>query len=70
LKWRKQNATFRTDNSGSTYGTIFWSRDDDAIAKFWVRGKAGSQDLSGQMELSTKRYADAQAFFEKEDGGN
>jgi hypothetical protein len=71
LKWRKRNSVFHTDNSsgGSTYGTVNWSRSDGAIAKFMVTGKAASQDLSGQMELSTKRYADAQAFFLKEDGG-
>ena len=40
------------------------------MAKFWVTGKAGSQELSGQMELSTKRFADAQAFFDKQNGAN
>jgi hypothetical protein len=70
LKWRKRNAIFRTDNSGSTYGTENWLRSDGAIAKFYVTGKAGSPDLSGQMELSTRRFADAQAFFDKQDGAN
>lgn len=28
------------------------------------------QDLAGQVELSTKRFADAQAFFDKQDGAN
>ncbi len=70
LKWRKRNSVFRTDNSGSTSGLENWLRSDGAIAKFWVTGKAGSRDLFGQMELSTKRFADAQAFFDKEDGSN
>jgi hypothetical protein len=70
LKWRKRNSNFRTDNSGSTYGTETWSRSDGAMAKFYVTGKAGSPDLSGQMELSTKRFADAQAYFDKQDGAN
>jgi len=70
LKWGKRNSIFRTDNSGTTYGTEKWSRSDGAIAKFWVTAKAGSQDMSGQMELSTKRFADAKAFFDKQDGAN
>jgi hypothetical protein len=70
LKWRKGNSVFRTDNSGSTYGTENWSRSDGATAKFWVTGKAGSRALSGQMELSTKKFTDAQAFFDKQDGAN
>jgi hypothetical protein len=70
LKWRKRNSTLRTDNSGSTYGAENWSRSDGAVAKFWVTAKAGSQEISGQMELSTKRFADAQAFFDKQDGAN
>ncbi len=70
MKWHKQKSLFRTDDSGSTYGTEFWSRSDGALAKIWVTGKAGSQDLSGQLELATKKYADAQAFFDKQDGAN
>ncbi len=70
LKWRKRDSVFRTDNSGNSYGTESWSRSDGAIAKFWVTGKAGSQDLSGQMELSSKRFADAQAYFDKQDEAN
>ena len=70
LKWRKRNAIFRSDISGSTSGVETWSRSDGAIAKFWVTGKAGSKDVSGQMELSTRRFADAQAFFDKQDGAN
>ncbi len=73
LKWRKGNSVFHTENSfsaGSTSGVVNWSRSDGAIAKFWVSGKARSQDLSGQMELSTKRFADTQAFFDKRDGTN
>jgi len=70
LTWQKRNSIFRTDNSGTTYGAENWTRSDGAIAKFWVTGKAGSKDLTGQMELSTKRFADAQAFFDKQDGAN
>ncbi len=70
LKWRKRDSIFRSDISGATSGTETWARSDGAIAKFWVTGKAGSKDLSGQMELSTKRFADAQAFFDKQDGAN
>jgi len=70
LKWRKGNTIFRSNNSGSTYGAENWSRSDGAVAKFWVSAQAGSQDLSGQMELSTKIFADAQAFYDKENGAN
>ena len=70
LKWRKRNSVFRTDNSGSTSGAENWSRSDGAVAKFWVTGKAGTQNLAGQMELSTKKFADAQAFFDKQNGAN
>ena len=70
FKWRKRNSIFHSDISGSTSGTENWSRSDGAMAKFWVTGKAGSEDLSGQMELSTKRFADAKAFFDKQDGAN
>jgi hypothetical protein len=70
MKWRKGRSIFRTDGSGSTYGTENWSRSDGAIAKLWLTGKATSRDLSGQLELSTKRYADTQAFYDKQDGGN
>ncbi len=68
LTWRKGHEVFRTDNSGTTYGTQNWSRSDGASAKIFLTGKASSQDLSGQMQLSTKRYADAQAFYDKQDG--
>lgn len=67
-KWRKRNSTFHTDNSGSTYGTENWAGADGATAKIYLTGKASSQDLSGQMELSSKRYAATQAFFDKQDG--
>jgi len=70
LEWRKGHSVFRTDNSGSTYGSENWSRSDGVVAKFWVSGKAASQDLAGQMELSTKRFSDAQAFYDKQDGTN
>lgn len=69
-KWQKGNSVFRSEYAGSTYGSQNWERGDGAIATFWLTGKAKSQEASGQMELSTKRYADAKAFFEKEDGGN
>jgi hypothetical protein len=70
LKWRKRNSILRSDIAGSSYGTENWSRSDGAIAKFWITGKAGSREMSGQMELSTKRFADAQAFFDKQNGAN
>ena len=70
LKWRKRNSILHTDNSGSTYGAENWLRSDGAIARFWITGKAGSTDVSGQMELSTKKFADAQAFFDKQNGAN
>ena len=70
LKWRKRNSVFHTDNSGSTNGAENWTRSDGAVAKFWVTAKAGSGDLSGQMEISTKKFADAQAYFDKQYGPN
>ena len=70
LEWRKRNTIFRSDISGSTSGMENWSRSDGAVAKFWLSGKAGSKDISGQLELSTKRFADAQAYFDKQDGAN
>ena len=66
-KWRKRNSVFHTDNSGSTYGTENWV-SEGATAKIYLTGKASSQDLSGQLELSTKKYAATQAFFDKQDG--
>jgi hypothetical protein len=70
LKWRKRNSIFRSDISGSTSGMENWSRSDGVTAKFWLSGQAGSKDIAGQMELSTKRFADAQAYFDKQDGAN
>jgi hypothetical protein len=71
LKWQKRNSIFRTDNSsGITAGSENWVRSDRAIATFSVLGKTGSPALSGEIELSTRPYADAKAFFDKQDGGN
>jgi hypothetical protein len=71
LKWRKGASVFRTGNiAGETYGSIDWLRSDGATAKFWVSGKANSQTQTGQVELSTKQYADAQRVYDRENGGN
>jgi hypothetical protein len=70
FKWEKGKTVFRTNNSGSTYGAQNWSRSDGAVAKFWVNAQAGSQDLSGQMEISTKLFAAAQAFYDRQNGVN
>lgn len=72
FEWRKGKAVFHSDisSSGSTYGTVNWSRSDGATAKIYLQGKSSAQDLSGQMELSTRKFADTQAFFDKRDGTN
>jgi hypothetical protein len=69
LKWHKGREIFRTDRSlKDTAGSESWERSDGATAKFWMSGKASSQTQTGEMELSTKQYATAQAFYDKEDG--
>ena len=68
--WHKGDAHFRTDNSGSSYGAETWSRDDGAQAKFWLTAKAGSQKETGQMEISSRSYLAAKAYFDKQDGTN
>jgi hypothetical protein len=71
LEWQKGNSIFRTDNSsGITAGSETWLRSDRAIATFSVLGKTGSTALAGEIELSTRQYAEAKAFFDKQDGGN
>ena len=67
--WHKGRAVYRSDRH-DTAGAIGWKRDDGATATFWLSGKAASQNQSGEMELSTKQYATAQAYWDKEDGSN
>jgi len=69
LKWEKGRTLYRTI-AGSTYGSVDWLRSDGASAKFWISGKAGSQSQTGQVDLSTKQYAVAQSFYDKQNGGN
>ncbi len=54
--------------AGSTYGSIDWQRSDGAVGKFWVSGAAASQIKTGQVDVSTKQYAVAQRFYDKENG--
>jgi hypothetical protein len=70
LQWRKGKTVYRTDRSGETHGTVDWLRSDGATARFWMSGKADSQKESGQVDLSTKQYAVAQDFYDKENGEN
>jgi len=74
LKWEKGKTMYRTAASGftngTTYGTIDWLRSDGATARFYISGKASSQNHSGQVDLSTKQYADAQHFYDKQNGEN
>ena len=67
--WHKVRAVFRSDRH-DTAGAIAWKRDDGAVATFWLSSKASSQSQSGEMELSTKQYATAQAYWDKVDGNN
>jgi hypothetical protein len=67
--WHKGRAVYHSDRH-DTAGAIAWKRDDGAIATFWLSGKASSQSQSGEMELSTKQYATAQAYWDKVDGNN
>jgi hypothetical protein len=67
--WHKGRAVYRSDRH-DTAGAIAWKRDDGAIATFWLSGQASSQSPSGEMELSTKQYATAQAYWDKVDGNN
>jgi hypothetical protein len=68
LKWHRTNSIFHSAPFGDTHGEQDWRRDDGAVAKFWLSGKADSQHETGEMEISTKQYTDAQAFYDKEDG--
>jgi hypothetical protein len=71
LNWDKRKTIYRTSNSaGQTFGTVDWLRSDGATARFWMLGKASSQSQSGQIDLSTKQYADAQHFYDEENGNN
>ncbi len=67
--WHKGRAVYRSDRH-DTAGAIAWKRDDGAIATFWLSGKASSQSPSGEMELATKQYATAQAYWDQVDGSN
>jgi hypothetical protein len=69
LKWEKGRTVYRT-GYGSAYATIDWLRSDGAGAKSYMSGKADSRSLSGQIDLFTKLYADAQHFYDKENGDN
>jgi hypothetical protein len=69
LKWSKGKTLYQTDQQADeTYEAENWLRSDDATAVFTMTGKASSRSLSGQLELSTKQYADAQHFYDKENG--
>jgi hypothetical protein len=68
-KWHRKNSIFRSAPFGETHGVQEWRRDDGAVAKFWLSGKADSQHATGEMEISTKQYTDAQAFYDKQDDG-
>jgi hypothetical protein len=70
FKWRKRKNVYHTDRSDETSEAEDWLRSDGATAIFTKSGKADSLALSGQMELSTKQYADAQHFYDKENGDN
>jgi hypothetical protein len=69
LAWSKQKTVYRSV-SGVTYGTVDWLRTDGATARFWMSGKADTQNQAGQIDLSTKQYAYAQHFYDKENGDN
>ncbi|HEX4141129.1 MAG TPA: hypothetical protein VHY09_12325 [Candidatus Methylacidiphilales bacterium] len=71
MDWHKGRTVFRTDRSSwDTAGVQDWQRGDGATAKFWMSGKAASQSENGEVELATKQYTTAQAFYDKEDGAN
>jgi hypothetical protein len=69
FKWEKGRTLYRTA-AGTTYGSVDWRRSDGAVAKFWISGTADSQSQTGQVDLSTKQYAVAQHFYDKENGDN
>jgi len=68
LEWRKGKTVYRTDRSDETYKAESWVRSDGATAIFAMSGKAATAILSGQLEISTKQYTDAQHFYDKENG--
>ena len=70
FKWRKEKTVYHTDRSDETAETENWLRSDGATADFFMSGKAASGDLSGEVELSTREYAAAQRFYDKENGVN
>jgi hypothetical protein len=67
FKWEKGRSIYHTAG-GETYGTIEWQRGDGAVARFYISGKASSESPNGQVDLSTKQYAVAQRFYDKENG--
>jgi hypothetical protein len=69
MKWEKGRTEYRTV-AGETYGSTEWKRSDGAEGKFWFSGKAASQNHTGQVSVSTRQYAVAQATYDKENGDN
>jgi hypothetical protein len=67
--WEKGKTVYRTGGD-ETSGIENWTRSDGATAKFFISGKASSEELSGELELSTKEYTVAQRFYDKENGSN
>jgi hypothetical protein len=70
LKWRKRKTIYHTERLEETFEVENWLRSDGATANFSMSGQSASSDLAGEMELSTKQYADAQHFYDKENGDN
>lgn len=69
-KWHRQRRLFRTDSGWDTSGIEDWERSDGALARLYLSGKAASRDPTGEMDLSTRQYAAAQAYYDQLDGNN
>jgi hypothetical protein len=69
MEWRKRNTVYRTDRSDATSETEDWLRSDGATARFWMSGKAATNE-SGEVDLSTRDYAEAQRILDKQNGAN
>ena len=67
-QWSEQATNYRTDRSDVTSGMQSWLRSDGATAICWMSGKLTTQHGWGEIDLSTKQYADAQRALDRQDG--
>ncbi len=67
-EWSEQATNYRTDRSNVTSGVQSWLRSDGAIATCWMSGRLTTEHGWGEIDLSTKQYADAQRDLDRQNG--